>query len=156
MRSRTISRLSKLQTFCESSLSSHEAQAPTNSWSDEECCQTFVVPPSSSIACEHPKLPLIKAVARARGWYEKVVQGKAFNMGTLARDAGLTRRYVNKVFRCAYLAPDIIEAILAGRQPRNLNFDKLCQSIPLDWIEQREQLGFSPANTHRPRPSSVQ
>ena len=116
----------------------------------------LVVPPSSSIACEHPKLPLIKAVARARGWYEKVVQGKAFNMGTLARDAGLTRRYVNKVFRCAYLAPDIVEAILAGRQPRNLNFDKLCQSIPLDWIEQREQLGFSPANTHRPRPSSIQ
>ncbi len=116
----------------------------------------LVVPPSSSVSREHPKLPLIKALARAHGWYEKVVQGKAFDMRSLARDAGLTERYVGKVFRCAFLAPDIVEAILAGRQPHDLNFDKLCQNLPLSWVEQREQLGFSPANTHRPRPSSVQ
>jgi hypothetical protein len=116
----------------------------------------LVVPPSSSVSREHPKLPLIKALARAHGWYEKVVQGKAFDMRSLARDAGLTERYVGKVFRCAFLAPDIVEAILAGRQPQDLNFDKLCQNLPLSWAEQREQLGFSPANTRRPRPSLVQ
>jgi len=76
-----------------------------------------------------------------------VVQGKAFDMRSLARDAGLTERYVGKVFRCAFLAPDIVEAILAARQPQDLNFDKLCQNVPLGWVEQREQLGFSPANT---------
>lgn len=68
----------------------------------------------------------------------------------MARDAGLTDRYVRKVFRCALLAPDIVEAILAGRQPRDLNFEKLVQRIPLSWVEQREQLGFSPASTHDP------
>ena len=47
----------------------------------------------------------------------------------------------------------IVEAILAGRQPQDLNFDKLCQGIPLSWVEQREQLGFSPARTHGPRTS---
>jgi site-specific DNA recombinase len=116
----------------------------------------LVVPPSSSVSREHPKLPLIKALARAQGWYEKVVQGKAFDMRSLSRDAGLTERYVGKVFRCAFLAPDIVEAILAGRQPQDLNFDKLCQNLPLSWVEQREQLGFSPANTRRPRLSLVQ
>jgi site-specific DNA recombinase len=116
----------------------------------------LVVPPSSSVSREHPKLPLIKALARAHGWYEKVVQGKAFDMRSLARDAGLTERYVGKVFRCAFLAPDIVEAILAGRQPHDLNFDKLCQNLSLSWVEQREQLGFSPANTPRPRLSLVQ
>jgi hypothetical protein len=99
---------------------------------------------------------LIKALARAHGWYEKVVQGKAFDMRSLARDAGLTERYVGKVFRSAFLAPDIVEAILAGRQPHDLNFDKLCQNLPLSWVEQRAQLGFSPANTRRPRVSLVQ
>ncbi len=74
----------------------------------------LVVPPSSSVSREHPKLPLIKALARAHGWYEKVVQGKAFDMRSLARESGLTERYVGKVFRCAFLAPDIVEAILAG------------------------------------------
>src|ERR1017187_1328629 len=39
--------------------------------------------------------------------------------------------------------------ILEGRQPRDLSFKKLCAHIPLSWIEQREQLGFSPANTRR-------
>ena len=116
----------------------------------------LVVPPNSSVSREHPKPPLIKAVARAHGWYEKVVQGKAFDMRSLARDAGLTDRYVRKVFRCAFLAPDIVEAILAGRQPRDLNFDKLCQNLPLSWVDQRELLGFSPANTRRLRPSLVQ
>ena len=71
-------------------------------------------------------------------------------MRSLARDAGLTERYVGKVFRCAFLAPDIVEAILAGRQPHDLNFHKLCHDIPLSWVEQREQLGFSPARTHGP------
>jgi site-specific DNA recombinase len=116
----------------------------------------LVVPPSSSVSREHPKLPLIKALARSLGWYEKVVHGKAFDMRSLSRDAGLTERYVGKVFRSAFLAPDIVEAILAGRQPQDLNFDKLCQNLSLSWIEQREQLGFSPANTPRPRLSLVQ
>jgi hypothetical protein len=106
----------------------------------------LIVPPSSSVPLEHPKLPLIKAVARAYGWLEKVIQGQVFDMRSLARDAGLTDRYVSKVFRCAFLAPDIVEAILTGRQPRDLTFDKLCQDIPLSWVEQRERLGFPPAN----------
>ncbi len=113
----------------------------------------LVVPPNSSVSHEHLKVPLIKALVRAHGWYEKVIQGKAFDMRSLARDAGLTERYVGKVFRCAFLAPDIVEATLAGRQPHDLNFEKLCHDIPLSWVEQREQLGFSPARTHGPRTS---
>jgi hypothetical protein len=106
----------------------------------------LIVPPSSAVAHAHPKVPLIKALARAHGWHEQVIQGKAFDIRSLARDAGLTERYVGKVFRCAFLAPDIVEAILAGQQPPDLNFEKLCREIPLSWVEQREQLGFSPAS----------
>ena len=110
----------------------------------------LVVPPNSSVSPEHRKVPLIKALARAHGWHKKVIQGEAFDVRSLARDARLTDRYVRKVFRCALLAPDIVEAILAGRQPSDLNFKKLCQGIPLSWVEQREQLGFSPASMHGP------
>jgi site-specific DNA recombinase len=77
-------------------------------------------------------------------------------MRSLAREAGLTERYVGKVFRCAFLAPDIVESILAGRQPQDLNFDKLCQDIPLSWVEQRNRFGFSPAKTPRSRMFRVQ
>jgi DNA invertase Pin-like site-specific DNA recombinase len=116
----------------------------------------LIVSASVNVSPEHPKLPLVKAVARARAWYEKVLQGQVSDMRSLAREAGLTERYVSKVFRCAFLAPDIVEAILAGRQPHDLNFDKLCQNVPLSWAEQREQLGFSPLSTRRPRPFLVQ
>jgi site-specific DNA recombinase len=102
----------------------------------------LVVPPNSSVSVGHPKTSLMKAIARAHNWYEKVVLGEALDMRSLARQAGLTERYVGKVFGCAFLAPDIIESILAGRQPHDLNFEKLCQNIPLNWVEQREHFGF--------------
>jgi site-specific DNA recombinase len=111
----------------------------------------LIVPPNSGVSPEHPKLPLIKAVARAHSWLERVMQGQVFDRRSLARDAGLTDRYVSKVFRCAFLSPDIVEAILAGRQPFDLNFDKLCQDVPWSWVEQRERLGFPPANSSHPR-----
>lgn len=102
----------------------------------------LVVPPHSSVSAATPKPPLIKAVARAHGWYEKMLRGNTINMRSLAGQAGLTERYVGKVFACAFLAPDIIEAILEGRQPRDLTFAKLCQHVPLSWTDQRRQFGF--------------
>ena len=102
----------------------------------------MVVPPNASILVGQPKPALIKAIARAHGWYERVIQGKSLDMRSLARQTGLTERYVGNVFGCALLAPDIVEAILDGRQPQDLNFEKLCQRIPLSWLDQRTQLGF--------------
>jgi hypothetical protein len=54
-----------------------------------------------------------------------------------------------KVFRCALLAPDIIESILEGRQPYDLNFEKLCKYVALSWAEQREQFGFPSVPSQR-------
>jgi site-specific DNA recombinase len=107
----------------------------------------LVVPPNSiaSQSSMHAKTSLIKAVARAHGWYERVLEGNALDRRSLARHAGLTERYVRKVFACAFLAPDIVEAILQGRQPHDLNFEKLCKHIPLSWTEQRREFGFPPA-----------
>src|SRR5579872_1180164 len=116
----------------------------------------LVVPPDSDVSVRHPKPSLVKAVARARGWYEKVIQGDAVDMRSLAQHAGLTERYVAKVFGCALLGPDIIESILEGRQPEDLTFKKLCQDVPLSWIEQRAQLGFPQNSMQRPRGSLQQ
>jgi site-specific DNA recombinase len=103
----------------------------------------LVVPPNfNDVIPRHPKPALIKAVVRAHGWYEKVVQGKALDMRSLARQAGLTQRYVRKVFACAFLAPDIIESILEGSQPEDLTFENLSRHVPLSWDEQRTRFGF--------------
>jgi len=81
---------------------------------------------------------------RAHSWYASVLEGNALDQRALARHAGLTERYVGKVFRCAFLAPDIVESILEGRQPDDLTFARLCTDIPLSWTEQRRQFGFPP------------
>jgi len=76
-----------------------------------------------------------------------VLKGECFDQPSLAKRAGLTERYVGRVLSCAFLAPDIVEAILDGRQPRDLTFQKLCRNIPLSWVEQRQQFGF-PQDLH--------
>jgi hypothetical protein len=53
--------------------------------------------------------------------------------------------WVAEVLRLTMLAPDIIEAILDGRQPRHLNLQTLRgrhELLPRDWSEQRKVLGF--------------
>jgi cystathionine beta-lyase family protein involved in aluminum resistance len=92
---------------------------------------------------------LIKAVARGHAWYEKVLEGKVADMTALARETGLTPRYVQNIFACAFLAPDIVEAILEGHQPLTLKLEHLLKNVPFSWAEQREQFGF-PQN---PRPA---
>jgi site-specific DNA recombinase len=117
----------------------------------------LVIPPhASETSSRQPNPSLTKAVARARSWYERVLEGKASNQRSLTVQAGVTRRYIGKVFDCAFLAPDIIEAILEGRQPRDLTFKKLSAHIPLSWTEQRRQFGFPPGSTRRTGRSLLQ
>ena len=104
-----------------------------------------VVPPNPTTTLTSKiKSSLLKALARANSWYEIVLEGKALDQRALARHAGMTERYVGKVFPCAFLAPDIVESILQGNQPDDLTFAKLSRQIPLSWAEQRRQFGFPP------------
>ena len=58
---------------------------------------------------------------------------------------GLKGEYLRRVLGCAFLAPDILEAILDGYRPANMAVKKLTRRrLPLDWAEQRMQLGFPP------------
>lgn len=56
---------------------------------------------------------------------------------------GVTKRYVAHIMRLAFLAPDIVEAILDGRQPADLELERLLRGIPVGWPEQRRALGFA-------------
>jgi site-specific DNA recombinase len=103
----------------------------------------LVVPPGSAnepAKCLAP--PLLKALARAHQWLGWVMEGKVKDVASVAQRVGINQRYVAKVFQCAFLAPDIVEAIMDGRQPPELTFERLRQNLPMSWAEQRRQLGF--------------
>jgi hypothetical protein len=48
--------------------------------------------------------------------------------------------FVGRVIRLALLAPDIVEAILAGKQPAHLTLRDLMGAFPVEWNGQREAL----------------
>lgn len=87
---------------------------------------------------------LITTISRAHAWWEDLRSGRATSLKEIAARHQLSESYVKKVMPLAFLAPGIIEAILAGRQPGHLSTQSLIRriEIPLSWHEQRQVLGF--------------
>jgi hypothetical protein len=101
----------------------------------------LIVSPEMDKAERRPLPSLLKALARAHQWYEWLIEGKVNNVMAVAIRAGMNERYVEKVLRCAFLAPDIVKAVLDGRHSPELTFERLVAEIPLSWVEQRTRLG---------------
>jgi len=49
----------------------------------------------------------------------------------------ISKSYVSRILRLALLAPDIVDAILAGRADQALMLERLERPLPLRWEEQR-------------------
>jgi hypothetical protein len=58
----------------------------------------------------------------------------------LAAGEQLDRGYLGKILMLTLLAPDIVEAILDGRQPVELGVHVLREGFPVEWGEQRANL----------------
>src|SRR5438132_8254588 len=84
---------------------------------------------------------VIKAIARGRAWFEELAAGRARSLRELAERDGITRRYVRRLIDLAFLSPNLVEAILQGRQPVELTATRLTElDLPLDWTDQRRLL----------------
>jgi hypothetical protein len=86
---------------------------------------------------------LVKALVRAHRWRRKIESGHAKSITDLAQQEGVTDAYVCRLFPLTCLAPDIVEAILDGRQPKGLRLAELLGNGPLAWEEQRRAWRFS-------------
>lgn len=92
----------------------------------------------------HPDPTLIKMIGNAHGWMERLRSGEVTSIRSLAREEGLDHRHVTRALPFAFLAPDIVEAVLEGRQPASLTASglKRLTSLPIHWADQRSALGF--------------
>ena len=88
---------------------------------------------------------LVNAIARAHAWSEALLSGSIASMAEIASRNNVSDSYVKKIMPLAFLAPDIVEAIMAGKQPAHITTQMLIRQIdiPLDWQKQRHALGFS-------------
>ena len=87
--------------------------------------------------------PLVIALARAHRWRKLLESGHYHSIGDLARAINMDNSYVARLLNLTLLAPDIVMAILEGREPSGLSLSLLMKNIPLDWVEQRERFGFT-------------
>ncbi len=88
---------------------------------------------------------LIKLLLRARRFNATIAQGEGVPFAALAQREGVSGSYFMRLVRLSYLAPDITQAILDGRQPHDLTAEKLLahSRLPLAWQDQRIVLGFA-------------
>lgn len=84
---------------------------------------------------------LAKLVAKAHRWLKALETGRARSIRALAEQEQLDDSYVAKVLRLTLLAPDLVEAILDGRQPEVLTWRELAKPFPMEWELQRAGWG---------------
>ena len=89
-----------------------------------------------------PDETLIKALVRAHRWRRRIESGQANSITDLAEQEGVTDAYVCRLLSLTCFAPDIVEAILDGRQPRGLRLSEMLGNGPLHWGEQRARWGL--------------
>ena len=82
-------------------------------------------------------ITLIKAVARAFRWRRMLESGRFATISELAAAEKINSSYVSRVLRLTLLAPDIVEAILDGRQAEGMTLPALMEPFPVEWGSQR-------------------
>jgi hypothetical protein len=78
----------------------------------------------------------------AHRWRRRTESGQARSITDLAEQQGVTDAYVCRLLPLTCLAPDIVEAILDGRQPKGLRLSEMLGNGPFVWEEQRRAFGL--------------
>jgi site-specific DNA recombinase len=89
---------------------------------------------------------LLRIIARAHDIQLRLMQNVDLSVHDVAREEHVSAAYIYSVLRLSSLAPDIVSAIVNGRNPPQLTAKKLMRvspHLPIDWTEQRKLLGFS-------------
>ena len=88
---------------------------------------------------------LLRIIARAHDIQERLMQKSGLTLHAIASQEHVTPGYVSHLLRLSSLAPDIITAIVNGKNPPQLTAKKLMRlalEIPIDWTAQRKLLDF--------------
>ena len=86
---------------------------------------------------------LVKALARAFRWKRMLESGEFATIAELAEREGIAPSCMTRVLRLTLLAPDIVEAILDGRQGPEVTLARVLEPFPVAWTEQRHMFGYS-------------
>lgn len=83
---------------------------------------------------------LVKALARAFRWKRMLESGEFTTIAELAKREVIASSYMTRVLRLTLLAPEIVEAIVDGRQGSEVTLAWVLKPFPVEWAEQRATL----------------
>ena len=83
---------------------------------------------------------LVKALARAFRWKRLLESGEFATIAELAEYEGIAPSYMTRVQRLTLLAPELVEAILDGKQGPEVKLGRVLEPFPSAWNEQRQRL----------------
>ena len=116
-----------------------------------------MITPDGAAWAPRPRIDnaMVKALARAFRWRKMLDTGVHSTLEDLARAKGVDPSYASRILRLTLLAPDLVEAILDGRQPAELQLDDLLAGFPLEWERQMEDPDHRRASHHPPNPDAA-
>lgn len=79
---------------------------------------------------------LLKAVARGFRWKKMLEEGDYQTLEEIANRENINPSYISRVLRMTLLAPEVVEAVLAGRQPPGLTMARAMHPFPMGWRDQ--------------------
>lgn len=83
---------------------------------------------------------LVKALARAFRWKRMLEAGEFATIAELAQRERIATSYMTRVLRLTLLAPEIVEAIVDGKQGPEVTLARVLEGFPVEWEAQREKL----------------
>ncbi|GAB4389977.1 hypothetical protein [Albidovulum sp.] len=83
---------------------------------------------------------LLRAIGRAWRWRKMLEAGEVTTLADLAADEGLSDRYLSRLLRLAWLAPEVLERLVVHREPCTTTIYQLCLIASLPWEEQVERV----------------
>lgn len=86
---------------------------------------------------------LVKALARAFRWKRVLESGEFATIAELAEREGIAPSYMTRVLRLTLLAPDIVEAILDGKQGPEVTLARALEPFPVEWDTQYRYIRYS-------------
>lgn len=99
--------------------------------------------PSTEVQRRGVDTGLVRAVAQAHRWQAMLDEGRHATVGDLARAEKLDKSLVARTLRLTLLSPNVIEAILDGRQSEGAQRQVLLRGFPLAWAEQIRTFGVA-------------
>ena len=90
-----------------------------------------------------PDTSLIAVIASARNWFSELQSGEVKSVVELSVRHKVDRSHVSRILPLAFLAPDIVAAIIDGRTEPNLTLSYIKRlKLPASWQAQRKLLGI--------------